>query len=282
MLRRIALALLAGLALCSAVAAQAAGQTSLTWYGHAAFKIVTPAGHVILVDPWITNPANPKGKDDLAALTKVDLILVSHGHFDHVGDAVDIAKRTGAKLVTNYDLGSAMVADLGFPPKQAGFDTLGHFGGTLSLLDGDVSITLEPAVHGGTMSPPAASGAAPAVVTGGPAGGFVIRVKDGPTFYHTGDTDLFGDMKFIGTLDHIDVMLACIGDHFTMGPKAAALAVAMVRPTLVIPMHYGTFPVFTGTPEDFKKALKSHHLRAKLEVMQVDQSLAFDGKKLAK
>jgi L-ascorbate metabolism protein UlaG (beta-lactamase superfamily) len=274
MLRRIFALFMAAAMLMAVSAVQAAGHTALTWYGHAAFKIVTPAGHVVLIDPWITNPSNPKGKDDLAALDKVDLILVTHGHFDHVGDAVDIAKRTGAQLVTNFDLGSAMVADLGYPAKQAGFGTLGHFGGTLTLLDGDVVVTLVPAVHGSTMSPPAASGAAPTVVTGGPAGGFVIHVKNGPTFYHTGDTDVFGDMKFIGE-DHVDVMLACIGDHFTMGPKGAAEAVQLVHPKTVIPMHYGTFPVLTGTPADFAKALKARHLKTKLKVMQVDETINF-------
>src|SRR5580698_7986847 len=100
MLRRIFALFMAAAMLMAVSAVQAAGHTALTWYGHPAFKIVTPAGHVVLIDPWITNPSNPKGKDDLAALDKVDLILVTHGHFDHVGDAVDIAKRTGAQLVT--------------------------------------------------------------------------------------------------------------------------------------------------------------------------------------
>ena len=274
MLRRLFTLVAAGALLLAASAAGAAGHTALTWYGHAAFKIVTPKGHVLFIDPWITNPANPKGKDDLAAIDKADLILVSHGHFDHVGDAVDIGKRTGAQLVTNYDLGSAMVTDLGFPAKQAGFGTLGHFGGTLTLLDGEVQVMLVPAVHGGTMSPPAASGAAPAVVTGGPAGGFVIRIKNGPTFYHTGDTDVFGDMRYIGA-EHIDVMLTCIGDHFTMGPRGAAEAVQLVRPKTVIPMHYGTFPVFTGTPADFAKQLKALHAKSKLKVMQVGETVTF-------
>ena len=274
MLRRLLTLFAAGALLLAASAADAAGHTSLTWYGHAAFKIVTPQGHVLFIDPWITNPANPKGKDDLAAIDKADLILVSHGHFDHVGDAVAIAKQTGAQLVTNYDLGSAMVTDLGFPAKQAGFGTLGHFGGTLTLLDGEVQVMLVPAVHGGTMSPPAASGAAPAVVTGGPAGGFVIHIKNGPTLYHTGDTDVFGDMRFIGA-EKIDVMLACIGDHFTMGPRGAAEAVQLVRPKTVIPMHYGTFPVFTGTPAEFQRQLRALHSKVKVKVMQVGDTLTF-------
>jgi L-ascorbate metabolism protein UlaG (beta-lactamase superfamily) len=274
MLRRLLVPLFALALLAVTGSAVAAGKTSLTWYGHAAFKIVTPQGHVLLIDPWITNPSNPKGKDDLAALTKVDLILVTHGHFDHIGDTLDIAKRTGAKLVSNYDLGGALVADIGFPAAQAGFDTQGNVGGTVTLLDGEVSITFEPAVHGATISPPAAQGATQEVKAA-QAGGFVIRIKDGPTFYHTGDTAAFGDMKLIGDDDHVNVMLACIGDHFTMGPKDAALAVSLVHPDVVVPMHFGTFPVLTGTPKDFEAALKARHLKTKLKVMAIGETAEF-------
>lgn len=257
------------------LAGQAAGKTNLTWYGHAAFKIVTPAGHVIFIDPYITNPANPKGKEDLAAIDKADLILVSHGHGDHVGDAVEIAKRTGAQLVSSFDLGQSMVTYLGFPSAQAGYMTQGNAGGTVTLLSGEVSITFEPAVHGSTFAPPAASGAAPSVAAAGSPGGFVIRIKGGPTFYYTGDTAAFGDMKLIGAADHINVMLACIGDHFTMGPAGAAQAVQLVHPQVVVPMHYGTFPVLTGTPEAFEKALKAKGLPTRLQVMKVDETLSF-------
>ncbi len=274
MLRRLLIPLLALAALAFTGAAAAAGKTSVTWYGHAAFKIVTPAGHVIVVDPWITNPSNPKGKDDLAALTKVDLILVSHGHGDHIGDAVDIAKRTGAQLVSSFDLGQALVASMGFPAAQAGYLTQGNAGGTVTLLDGDVSITFEPAVHGSVISLPGVNGAPGQVAAGGNPGGFLIRIKDGPTFYHTGDTALFGDMKLIGDA-HVDVMLACIGDHFTMGPDDAARAVELVHPKTVVPMHYGTFPVLTGTPEAFTKAVKARHLKTTVKVMKIDEPVDF-------
>jgi L-ascorbate metabolism protein UlaG (beta-lactamase superfamily) len=265
-MRAVSVFVLAFVLALAAAAAPAAADTKLTWYGHAAFKIETPAGHVILVDPWITNPSNPTGKDDLAALTKVDLILISHGHFDHVGDSTDIAKRTKAKLVATFDLGNALIG-AGFPKDQYGFDTAGNFGGTLTLLDGEVAITFVPAVHSSAV------GADPTHLSqGGAPGGFVIAVKGGPTIYHTGDTDLFGDMALIGSHFKIDYMLACIGDHFTMGPDRAAEAAKLVHAKAIVPMHFGTFPVLTGTPDALAAALKKQGGSTRLVTMKVDET----------
>lgn len=232
------------------------GKTQLTWFGHAAFRIETPSGKTLLVDPWLQNPTNPTGKDDVKN-TKADLILVTHGHFDHVGDAIEIAKRTKAKLVATFDLGNAIVG-MGYPKDQYGMDTGGNFGGSITALDGEVTITFVPAIHSSTV------GENPKLVPGGNPGGFVIAIKNGPTLYHTGDTDVFGDMAQISKFAKIDVMLACIGDHFTMGPDRAAEAVRLVHPKRVAPMHFGTFPVLTGTPADFAKALKKAGAGAKL------------------
>ena len=229
----------------------APAKTKLTWYGHAAFRVETPSGKVILIDPWITNPANPNGKDDLAKLTAADLILVTHGHSDHVGDAVAIAKKTKAKLVSTFDLGGAMVVELGFPKDRIGFETMGNFGGDVTLLDGEVTIRFVPAVHGSTVGKDDNS-----VKAAGNPGGFVIAVKGGPVLYHTGDTDVFGDMAFIGQDFKVTHMLACIGGHFTMGPAAAAEAARLVKARTVVPMHYGTFPVLAGTVDQLKAALK--------------------------
>ena len=222
-----------------------ARKTEITWLGHAAFRIVTPTGKTLLVDPWLTNPSNPTGKNDVRT-TAADLILVTHGHSDHVGDAVDIAKRTKAKLVATFDLGNALVAS-GFPKDQFGMETGGNFGGTISVLDGDATITFVPAIHSSDL----ATGKA-----GGNPGGFLIHVTNGPTIYHTGDTDLFGDMALIAKRGKVDIMLACIGGHFTMDPARAADAAKLVKAKLIVPMHYGTFPLLKGTPAELRTALK--------------------------
>ena len=251
------------------------GKTQITWYGNAAFKITTPAGHVLLIDPWITNARNKNGKADLAALDKVDLILISHAHFDHVGNAVAIAKRTGARLVSTYDLGSALVAYAGYPAKDVSVESQGAFGGEMSFFDGEVRITLVPAVHTSGLEVSRGENTPPAVEYGGNPSGFLITVRGGPTIYHTGDTDVFGDMKLIPLHHHVDVMLACIGDHFTMGPEGAALAVELVQPDVVIPMHFKGLPGFTGTPEEFRTALEKRHSKARMMLLAVHQTVEF-------
>jgi len=245
-------------------------ETQLTWYGQSAFKIVTPRGKVLLVDPWLTNPVFEKAKDELAALEHVDLILVTHGHSDHVGDAVEIGKRTRAKLVATFDLSAAIVSALGYPSDLADMETTGHMGGTLTLFGGEVAVTFVPAWHGSAVSK---EETAPPVYAGTPAG-LVIALRDGPTIYHTGDTDLFSDMALVSRFHKIDTMLVCIGDHFTMGPARAAEAVRLVNPREVIPMHYGTFPVLTGTPEVFQRELKRRKSKAKLRVIKIGETIA--------
>jgi L-ascorbate metabolism protein UlaG (beta-lactamase superfamily) len=245
-------------------------QTQLTWYGQAAFKIVTPAGSVLLLDPWLTNPVYELGTEEVAALKRVDLILISHGHSDHIGNAVEIGKRTRAKLVATFDLSAAMTSALGYPNELANADTTGHFGGTLDLLENEVSVTFVPAWHGAGIekndgSPP---------FYGGNPSGMIVAIRDGPTFYHTGDTDLFSDMALVSRYQRIDVMLVCIGDHFTMGPKRAADAVKLVGPHTVIPMHYGTFPVLTGTPEAFDRELKELGVKAKMRVLKIGETVS--------
>jgi L-ascorbate metabolism protein UlaG (beta-lactamase superfamily) len=244
-------------------------QTHLTWYGQSGFKIVTPAGKVFLIDPWLTNPVFAKGEDELAALKDVDLILLSHGHSDHVGNAVEIGKKTGAKLVANFDLSAVVTSILGYPSKQADIDTTGHIGGQLTLLDGEVTVCFVPAWHGSTVQKDENS---PPVDAGSPTG-LVICIRDGPTLYHTGDTGFFSDIARVSDYNKIDLMLVCIGDHFTMGPIRAADAVKLVDPKTVVPMHYGTFPALTGTPEVFGEELKKRGVKTQLRVMSVGETM---------
>jgi L-ascorbate metabolism protein UlaG (beta-lactamase superfamily) len=244
-------------------------ETQLTWHGHAAFKIRTDTGKILLIDPWLTNPASTRGEKEVAGLDHVDFIFLTHGHADHVGNAVEIGERTGAKLVSNFDLNAVMISVLGYASAQATVETTGHLGGELSLLDGEIKVHFVPAWHGSSVQK---EENAPPVYAGNPTG-LIITLRSGPTIYHTGDTDLFSDMTLVKRFHKVDVMLVCIGDHFTMGPARAAEAVNLVKPRMVVPMHYGTFPVLTGTPEAFEQELKRRKSKARLRVMEIGETI---------
>ena len=258
-----------------------AGSTTLTWHGHAAFEIVTPKGIVLMIDPWLKNPVNPKAKNDhnpLKDIKKLDYILLTHGHFDHVADATELAKQTGARLVASFELGSNMAKLLGYPREQMGFDTLMNVGGEITIADGEVVVAMTPAVHSSGLKNPKAGENDPDIIYGGNPVGFVLIIKDGPTIYHTGDTAYFKDMTLIGENYHPDVALINIGGHFGMEPRMAAQAADSVKARLAIPHHYATFPVLTQDPGEFTDALLRHRIRSK--VMDPGTSIVFDGKKL--
>jgi L-ascorbate metabolism protein UlaG (beta-lactamase superfamily) len=246
----------------------AKGKTEVTWYGHAAFVVKTPGGTTLAIDPWINNPAN-KDKSALDKIQKVDFILISHGHFDHVGDAVALQKKGNAKIVAAFELGAQLVA-AGVPKEAAGFDTVGLPGGVLKLND-EVSVALVQAVHASGFQ---AQENGPMLYAGAPVG-FVVQIKGGPTLYHTGDTAWFGEMKHIGERFHPDVLLACIGGHFTMDPQDAALAARDTGAKTVVPMHFGTFPVLTGTTQEFAQALKKSAPRGRMTEMKIGEPRQF-------
>src|SRR6266705_4858139 len=170
-----------------------------------------------------------------------------------------------------------MVKQLGYPAEQAQADTVGHFGGELTLLDGELKVAFVRAHHGSGIT----ADDRDCLRHGGAPGGFVITIRGGPTIYHTGDTDLFSDMALVSRFHKIDIMLVCIGDHFTMGPDRAAEAVKLVRPREVIPMHYGTFPVLTGTPEVFGCELKQRELKTQLRVMKIGETITLPSSETA-
>lgn len=267
----IALALVA----LTGLTAQAA--TKVHWYGQAAFKIETPSGGVILIDPWLTVPTNPD-KDSIAKLGRVDYILITHGHRDHVGDAVEIARKTGAVLVAPYGLQFNIKSMLDYPEKQATAATGGNVGGTIALPKAGAKVTIVSAVHGSELTPPnipAPKPGEPGAVTSGNPVGYVLEIDNGPTIYHTGDTDVFTDMKIIPEFAKVDLMLACIGGHFTMGPEHAALAVQWVNPKQVVPMHFGTFGLLAGTPAQLKAALDKHGMGGRMVEMKPGDDRTF-------
>jgi L-ascorbate metabolism protein UlaG (beta-lactamase superfamily) len=236
-----------------------AQETRIKWFGHAAFSITTPGGKVLLIDPWLRNPSNPEakdGKDPLASLSKADYILLTHGHRDHVGDAVEIAKKTGAVLISNPELAGNLVKLADFPSKQAETDAIMGIGGEIQIADGEVRVAMTPAVHSSSVFNPKAGATEAERAYGGNPAGFVIIIKNGPTIYHSGDTAYFKDMETIGEEYQIDLALLNIGGHFGMEPRMAAKAAKSVRVKLVIPQHYGTFPGISENAGVFASEVK--------------------------
>jgi L-ascorbate metabolism protein UlaG (beta-lactamase superfamily) len=258
-----------------------AQETKLKWFGHSAFSITTPNGKVLLIDPWLGNPTNPdtkSGKDPLAAVPKVDYILLTHGHRDHVGDAVEIAKRTGAALISNPELAGNLVKLAGFPSKQAETDAIMGIGGEIQIADGEVTIAMTPAIHSSSVFNPNAGPNEPERAYGGNPAGFVIVIRNGPTIYHSGDTANFKDMETIGESYSIDVAFLNIGGHFGMEPKMAAKAAQSLRARLAVPHHFGTFPGIAPNADGFATELKK--LRIGFYEMKPGETIVFRGKQL--
>jgi L-ascorbate metabolism protein UlaG (beta-lactamase superfamily) len=212
---------------------------SITWFGHATFVVGTPGGKRIVFDPWLTgNPRAPAG----AKIDKADVICVTHGHSDHTSDVIAVARATSAPVVAVFELGNYFrgkglkdVVDMGV-------------GGTVHVKG--LAISMTPAVHTSCIEEDGQQ------LYVGTATGFVVRLEDDRTIYFAGDTAVFGDMSLIRQMYAPEIAFLPIGDHYTMDPKGAALACELLGVRQVVPMHYGTFPVLTGSPEDLKRLVE--------------------------
>ena len=209
-----------------------------TWLGHSTFTIETPEGKTLLIDPWVkSNPACP---EKLKQLDKVDVLLCTHGHFDHIGDAIGICKEQNPVVVGIFELcawlnkkGAKQIS----PMNKGGSQTVGN-----------VRITMIHADHSCGIQEDDGS-----IIYGGEPCGFVLEFSNGQKIYHAGDTALFGDMALVRELYAPEIVMLPIGDHFTMGPREAEYACRLLKPKVLVPMHFGTFPLLTGKPGELKK-----------------------------
>jgi L-ascorbate metabolism protein UlaG (beta-lactamase superfamily) len=254
---RAALAVLAFVVLAAVLGtagAQQQGKIELLWLGQAAVKITSTTGKVIVIDPFLTNnPKTPPQYKNLDALGKVDVILVTHGHGDHLGDAPDLAKKHNAPVFGPAGLNSSLIA-LGVLPANLA-PRMGK-GGTVTPIGPDIKITATRAEHSSELTWKNPATGKDEVHVGGEPVGYIVEFENGFKLYHMGDTGLFGDMRWIGEHYKPDLILIPIGGHFVMSPQDAAIATRdMLKPKHAIPIHYGTFPVLRGTPEEYIKAL---------------------------
>jgi L-ascorbate metabolism protein UlaG (beta-lactamase superfamily) len=216
--------------------AQLPDGVKLTWLGHATFLLET-GGARILIDPWVqSNPACP---DELKDLGSLDAMLITHAHYDHFEDAVEIAQASSPQVVAIIET----VKWLGSKGVENTIEM--NIGGTVEVAG--IKAHMVHAVHSCGITD------GDRVIYGGEAAGFVVELADGFKLYHAGDTAVFSDMALIGRLLEPDIALLPIGDHYTMGPRSAAEAVRLLDVKTVVPMHFGTFPVLTGTPDDLRR-----------------------------
>jgi L-ascorbate metabolism protein UlaG (beta-lactamase superfamily) len=225
----------------------------LTWLGHNSFWLETRDGRKVLLDPWVeSNPACPK---ELQSFERIDLMTITHGHADHIADAVNLGKRYRPTILCNWEIHHYL--------QRKGLTTTAPMnkGGSQTLQG--IRFSMVHAVHSSGIEE-----GGQIVACGGEACGFVIRLEDGTMLYQAGDTAAFSDMALIAEIYRPEVALLPIGDHFTMGPREAAIAARMLGARWIVPSHYGTFPALTGTPDELRRELKSLGVEAEVVALE--------------
>ena len=248
------------------------GKIDVQWLGQAAFKITTVSGKVIVIDPWLTsNPRTPAQYKDLKALGRVDLVLVTHGHFDHVADAPALVKMHNVRMYGPAGLSNTLVRIGEVPANLApGMNK----SGIATPLGPEIKLHMVRAEHSSEFAWKDPGTGREMMLPGGEPVGWIIELENGFKIYHMGDTGLFGDMKLIGEVYKPNLVLIPIGGNFTINPALGAIAVRdFIKPQFVIPMHYGTFPILAGRPEDFIKELGNAPV--KVQVLQPGESAKF-------
>lgn len=228
---------------------------AITWLGHSTVEIKLPDGQVILVDPWLENPKFPAGYQ----LERVDVILLTHGHFDHIAQAADVAAKYGSKVFAIFELATWL--------ESKGVENVTGMNKGGSVEAAGCRITMTHAQHSSMVQD------GDAMIYAGEAAGFVIQCPDGRSLYHAGDTNVFSDMALIRRLYNPELAMLPIGDLYTMDPKEAAVACEFLEPKQVLPLHWGTFPPLTGTPAKLRDLVDAAGLSTEILEPQPGETL---------